>query len=740
MTSLSLKAITLDNLSQVAVAPSDSNADRSYGRRFTVAIGNDSKEVVLKDLFKRAQKLAKKATSASELNEVITFIAKLETAETEAALIYKDRDDCVYKFRSWFHRFFGGAFLGSHLDRIEKLKNKVEGKQEKLVESFKSFFEGNQPVFQSFLDKGFEVKINDQIFDVKGEGSLSDGLTLNINNGLLVISLDPQKACTLEYEGRADGFPPEVAIILSEISKEADARVIKNQEFLQSLTHVMGVSHRLNANVTTQLNFEGKEYVISSYGWHNKLSIQETAHQGTLTGLLTINVVREAYEFEFEGNKVSSIPESVMPLFNAMVSEGYKQSSSYSQHGYIRIIREGIKHIPEWHLNQLCTCLDNDLSVHFQDERGADAGGVKRDYITTLAASLQDLKTLFAPIEGSLKLPRILRENQEPIFYCNEEEIQTYNNLGSLFSRCYSSAGSWVGFEIDLITTGCFFSDALFKAVLSLKESDFAASGHPQEEAYVKIAKALLKALDTEGTPAIKDVIKCLEVTQASLESILEANDMALYQAVLLAGEAIYTDDNGDPDIEKIKSDPKKFIGDIRAAIFSDTSLSKNLKGVSLGAILDPVYQVSCGLRKAVPNSWNDFRRNDPVKVSEKIQGSVDRRNIVANITCFSFSSNVRKKAGWLKEWIGEEATEAELKTFLRFVTGGASLPAGKQIKIEAQAEGQPFPTVCTCGLGISVSDEMSYRNWNQDKWDGNKADFIRNLKQAMVVEGFQVV
>lgn len=423
--------------------------------------------------------------------------------------------------------------------------------------------------------------------------------------------------------------------------------------------------------------------------------------------------------------------------------EAYKHSSDYSSPP-LEILRDGIKHIPEWHLDQLCKYLKNyNLDVAFltddlRREGGVDLGGVKRDYIATLAASLQELNTLFTPVEGSLKLPRILRgeEVKDPIISCNEEESTTYKNLGRLFYKCYNSStvdDSRV-YQREIVTTGCFFSEALFKSALSLKKADF----NNKPDAYIKIAKALLNHMDTEGTPYIKNYIEYLDLTADTLDDFLNSDNPALYGAVMLADEDYYTNEDGDPDIEKIKSDPQKFIDDLQAGIFRDTDLVKNFQGVPLGAMLDPVYQVSFGFVQSVP-SWSTFRANNPVEVSNQIQGSLDREKIAGTIQCNSFNPTVKSKARWLKQWIENEATDEELKTFLRFVTGSASLPEGKKIKIEQQAMSQPFPTVCTCGLGISVSNRTSYSAWKKDKWDDSYDHFIRNLKQAMVIEGFQV-
>lgn len=564
---------------------------------------------------------------------------------------------------------------------------------------------------------------------------------MELIRGGLAISLN-----MLDYDGETVNFPPEVFLILSEIENEANVRASKRNDLMKSLTLVRTVVSKSNPNFTTPLDFEGKSYIIFRDIDRDRINIQEGIHRGTDKGLLSISLSpNDTDNFEVEGENVSSIPDSIMALYDAVVAEAYKRSSIYAQ-TRVLVVRDGIKRIPEWHLNQLATSNMIDLNVSFLSENvtveiGTDVGGLKRDYIATLCAALQESDKLFISAEGSLKLPRILREGEEPILYCTKEEALTYENLGNaLFAGCFESKGrtSRFGtFEQDLIMTGRYFSDALFKAVLSLKESDFPDQGHPQDKVYVKIAKALLKHLDTEGTPYIKNYINFLDLTCDSLDQILKPDNQILAEAAMLAGYDEYTHDNGDPDVEKIKSDPQKFINDLQAGVFKDKELVKAFNGVSLGAILDPVYQVAQGMRKGISTSWSDFRGNDPVRVSDKIQGVIDRETIIENILCTSRDSIVKEKARWLKEWIEEDATDDELKVFLKFVTGGASLPKGKKLRVDEYGY-NPFPSVCTCGLGLRVSAHKSYSNWNKDLWDNTKEQFIKNLKQAMVIEGFQ--
>lgn len=107
----------------------DVSANRSYGRRFKLKIGDvESKEYILSDIYKRVQKLSKKPCEAfeknGELNSLKTFLDKLKEADTTAEIAYSRRDNW-YKFRTWFHRIFD---FGSHSKKIDKLNSAIQKK------------------------------------------------------------------------------------------------------------------------------------------------------------------------------------------------------------------------------------------------------------------------------------------------------------------------------------------------------------------------------------------------------------------------------------------------------------------------------------------------------------------------------------------------------------------------------------------------------------------------------------
>lgn len=183
--------------------------------------------------------------------------------------------------------------------------------------------------------------------------------------------------------------------------------------------------------------------------------------------------------------------------------------------------------------------------------------------------------------------------------------------------------------------------------------------------------------------------------------------------------------------MELIRVNPKLFIEDLRAAILTQPNLVKDFNGSSLGSMLGPVYQIADGMQKMAPN-WDEIR-TDHVSFSDKVQGSIDREKIVSSFQFKSRDPIVKEKGEWLKDWIKNEASDDELKAFLKFTTGIASLPEGSKLVINQQAQGQPFLTACTCEIGIMLSRQTSYNGWNN-----TKELFTRNLKQAIAVEGFQ--
>lgn len=124
-----LDAINFTNLSSVEVISASDGV--SSGRRFEVkyhdSSGNEFKDLcVMKDLFLKAKELSK-TKDVKELADLKKFVKIIETAELKGIEDYEQKD-CAYHFRSWFCRLFGGAFWGTHLERLNALELKIDKK------------------------------------------------------------------------------------------------------------------------------------------------------------------------------------------------------------------------------------------------------------------------------------------------------------------------------------------------------------------------------------------------------------------------------------------------------------------------------------------------------------------------------------------------------------------------------------------------------------------------------------
>lgn len=133
-----------------------------------------------------------------------------------------------------------------------------------------------------------------------------------------------------------------------------------------------------------------------------------------------------------------------------------------------------------------------------------------------------------------------------------------------------------------------------------------------------------------------------------------------------------------------------------------------------IGENIAPIHALARGMKgRCVPPGstitvntyWNQVMRNiRPEVLNTEIQGSLDRGRILASLDDQLHYSNrcLQARVNWLLEWVREDATELELKQFLKFVTGSTSCPQeGKKITFKIKDARDPFPKASTCALSI---------------------------------------
>jgi hypothetical protein len=214
------------------------------------------------------------------------------------------------------------------------------------------------------------------------------------------------------------------------------------------------------------------------------------------------------------------------------------------------------------------------------------------------------------------------------------------------------------------------------------------------------------------------------------------AEDMQLI--VFLPDEFIKTD--GTPDEDKIQSKRELFKEYLISYLFSAEGYGQ--VGFQLGVQLAPIHAIAQGMYSicdiSEPDRYECWNTSNYKNFDTKVQGSLDRnvisQKIVNKVSRYQpYYAEVNKKIGWLKRWIVNEATDEELRNFLKFATGSSSLPTGPRIKIREQLFSYlPCPRAHTCFHQIDISPEpCSYANAFNDH---NYENFIDCLKKLALV------
>lgn len=300
------------------------------------------------------------------------------------------------------------------------------------------------------------------------------------------------------------------------------------------------------------------------------------------------------------------------------------------------------------------------------------------------------------------------------------------------------------------------FDEGLFRAILSLTAEEIDT---PLEKLSIQTKLNMCKALLEANLDAGMD-LDYLKKRVAWLENFDQLND----QAILEAAESVHlanclpqhftvNNQDDDPDLDKIKQNKGEFKTFLSAALLSQVGVHGQF-----AAQLAPIQEIARGMKSICGCTLQTSRNNDHwdttirrvayQEFSNAIQGLLDRNKIAKQIELknrmypANTKSEIEKKINWLQEWIKDKengATEQELKTLLKFLTGASSLPKDKTISVGAQGRPYyPVPIAHTCTLSMDLSPEpCKYLTYN----DHTKEDFIKSIKELAFKNspGFQM-
>jgi HECT-domain (ubiquitin-transferase) len=520
-----------------------------------------------------------------------------------------------------------------------------------------------------------------------------------------------------------------------------------------------------------EIFFDDAHYVV----WYNKenkaISIQHAenynkGNQGNKIGV-TIGDDGKIRSVWVNGTALpgaTTIPDEQYGKMRDCFKKALEFSSEYApmtqanqDSAKIKMIRRGLKEVPEYHMEELANLLrsgfkfknDPKFQVIFLNNdqtttNGIDAGGLSRDYLNDLFEGCLSSSSLSMQKLPSFVLPRTKEEceAEKPLPSLGEAERRIYNNMGQIMMYAYNSAkvaGHWD----TTCLLGRHFNDGLYKAVLCLNAEEIDTSFRDLSfKTKMKLCKALLEVGPEIGIT----IVESLEARIRAFENFAEVlnSDEKLEEAATTAlyAECLPDDLQSDykPDLVAIRANPERFKQALWDSIFCQESDCGKI-----GALLAPIHAIAGGMKSfcrqgnnlnATNSHWdNNISRIKHIDFSVKVQGSINRTEIIDSIQVESNNQYLRNKVKWLKEWLSDStngASDDDIRNFLKFTTGSSSLPVGKKITVTQQlTDVLPFPKTHTCSFELQLSGQPNsiYGPYN----DSTKENFIRALKEVVL-------
>jgi len=594
-----------------------------------------------------------------------------------------------------------------------------------------------------------------------------------------------------------DDACPEPHFSLSNIGEETPSRDALQQFSDEDLITFRAALSKVKAGEVILFELDDhSKFVV----WYNEafsaINIQEEnyyrdGHQidklgiiiddrGKITSLRINNVAKDS----------NRVPDAFLPQVQESFKAALRHSSHYrtrlTHHSdyapiVITIVRRGIKEIPAFHLQKFSQVIQEakgrqDDSKIYDDPKiyveflkddlsldiGVDQGGLSLDYLDELFDGIINSPILsFQSMESSLLvLPRTKESYQhlQPLPKLNKQEQTLYEDIGKVMMYCCQSQvvpEEWGSYHM-----GRHFDEALFKGVLCLTAQEIDT---PFENLAVptllRMCEALLSAdKGREDMDYLMRRIIWVETFHLlDDETVLEVARELIY-ADCLPIDLTLNNKGEEPDMEKIQSSKTHFLTCLTDSVFYQEGSHGQL-----GIQLAPLHAIAKGMKALCRRSdelitdelsWNNFMTYRSFQeVSDKIQGSLDRKTIANQMTldlglvdqihkvnqnssywlnAQDAKGEIEKKMGWLQEWIRDEkegATQDELKRLLKFLTASSSFPKGREIVVKAQCERpfSPVPIVHTCSFEIELAPEPSSYGKHHDH---TKEEFITSLKE----------
>lgn len=308
------------------------------------------------------------------------------------------------------------------------------------------------------------------------------------------------------------------------------------------------------------------------------------------------------------------------------------------------------------------------ITMEFEGEAGVDSGGVKAEFFRLL------MEGLFKKSDGSLKDVLSFHQSDVGRTRKSKSEIETaYKIIGRvLFSY-------WVSPHLVLEN---LFSERVFQVFGQVRGEDLSALIHKPDSYSVLLRKFSRKLLLVEKEPSYACKVQILDFLDID-ESKRD------YQEVEYLAESL----KPEIDLEKLREcDSKAYKTEIEkilnAAVHSDLCRAANLLFIAWGFYGAAAVSTE---QEGFQDSISSVERvNEGRGVLSRIQSGLNRgrveKSLVLSVSVEHLSEDMQKKSNdvflCLKSWVKEEATDQELRAFVRFVTSNGSINESTSITI----------------------------------------------------------
>lgn len=413
---------------------------------------------------------------------------------------------------------------------------------------------------------------------------------------------------------------------------------------------------------------------------------------GSLTNLINLNL--EDNEFDTLPDNFGSLTNlSRLYLENNLFGDrpevlerlGHLENDplpSYPLNIKLIIDQEKLKQDPQWHLKDLINKIDStilknrkcDLYIEFVGDVGIDEGGLSREFLNQLFS-------------------RLIETNNSSFKMIDFSKLVVPNNHSPLHSML-GKVVMW--YHPKLI--GPHFDSSVFQLAFRLQSDEFdddVSSWNCNRK--IELYETLVKE---QKNPHYQTLIDLLKIRKWTFEENQQAIE---YLRDVLCIDAL--------------SNP-------REALLEEASNQFDSQ-------LSGIRSFAQGMRSVLlkESEWNALAL-DVQAFESSVQGNfLDRADLVQKIVYIGNKMEVKKKVGWLKKWIINDATNEELQSMLHFYTGSQRLPQNQKLAVFEQAGNDqvPVPIAHTCFYRMDFASKPAGDKENLN--DHTEENFIQALK-----------